>query len=176
MRDELASAGSGASKTAIDAYPSKRRMAVMALPPWQRLQQAKFTAAYAQGALGASGFAAGLKRLDGDNAGHRLDGAGDLRRDLEAAGQLDLDLAAVLQEQHHADLAIARLAAAISVAAVAVTCSAVARGLEAARHAGERLLIAQKYAEPLLRACRRLVERLDRLNAGTHLFGLHLGG
>src|SRR5689334_19924179 len=34
----------------------------------------------------------GLHRLDRHHAGHRLDGAGNLRGDLEAAGQLHLDL------------------------------------------------------------------------------------
>src|SRR5215468_6399903 len=40
-----------------------------------------------------------LQRLHGDNAGNGLDRAGDLRRELEAAGQLDLDLAAVAQQK-----------------------------------------------------------------------------
>src|SRR6185312_9265388 len=119
---------------------------------WQRFPRANLTAAYAQGASCASAFAgARLKRLDGDDAGHGLDGAGDLRRDLEAAGQFYFDLTAVLQQQHHADLAIAGLAATVAIAvsvtaAVAVTRGAVARRLEAARHAGERLLVAEKHA------------------------------
>src|SRR5262252_8204864 len=36
-----------------------------------------------------------LQRLDGNHAGNRLDGAGDLRRHLEAPGQFDLDLISV---------------------------------------------------------------------------------
>src|SRR4029077_17057633 len=37
----------------------------------------------------------GLQRLDRHHARHRLDGAGDLRRDLETSGKLHLDLGAL---------------------------------------------------------------------------------
>src|SRR3954454_8071653 len=40
----------------------------------------------------ASAAAEGLHRLDRDHPGHRLDGAGDLRRHPETSGELDLDL------------------------------------------------------------------------------------
>src|SRR5687768_5378698 len=63
------------------------------------------------GELGASRLAhpttCGLRRLHLNHARHGLDGAGDLRRDLEAAGQLDLDLGTVAEHQHHADLTVA---------------------------------------------------------------------
>jgi hypothetical protein len=41
------------------------------------------------------------KRLHLDDAGDGFDRAGDLRRDLEAARQLDLDLGASAEHQHH---------------------------------------------------------------------------
>src|SRR3954470_18744792 len=47
-----------------------------------------------------------LERFHALDARHRLDRAGDLRRDIEAAGQLDLDLGVLGQHQHHADLAV----------------------------------------------------------------------
>ena len=49
------------------------------------------------------------KRFHRHHAGHGLYRAGDLRRDLETARQLDLDLAAVAEQQHHADLAVGRI-------------------------------------------------------------------
>ena len=75
-----------------------------------------------------------LEHLHRDHAGHRLDGAGDLRRHLEPAGELDLDLTAILEEQHHADLALGSLGA--------VAIAAFLRGFEPARHAGARFGIA----------------------------------
>ena len=57
-----------------------------------------------------SAAADGLHRLDRHHARHRLDGAGDLRRDLEAAGQLHLDLGALRQHQHQRDLAVGLVA------------------------------------------------------------------
>src|SRR3569833_2792083 len=48
-----------------------------------------------------------LDELYVEHAGHRLDGAGDLRRDLKAAGQLDLHLSAAAELENHADFAVA---------------------------------------------------------------------
>ena len=47
-----------------------------------------------------------LDELDVEHARHRLDGAGDLRRDLEASRQPDLDLGAAAELKHHADFAV----------------------------------------------------------------------
>src|SRR3954451_6837174 len=41
------------------------------------------------------------ERFHRHHAGHSLDGAGDLRGNLEAAGELDLDLGPLAQHQHH---------------------------------------------------------------------------
>src|SRR6516225_5758110 len=41
----------------------------------------------------------GSQGLDRDDPRHRLERAGDLRRDLEATGQLDLDLSAAIEHQ-----------------------------------------------------------------------------
>src|SRR5271169_1998640 len=46
------------------------------------------------------------ERLDRHHARHRLDGAGDLRRNLEASRQLHLDLVAVTEHQHHRHFAV----------------------------------------------------------------------
>src|ERR1043166_7788911 len=48
-----------------------------------------------------------LHQMHVEHARHRLDGAGDLRRDLEAARQLDFDLGAAAKLEHHIDLAVA---------------------------------------------------------------------
>src|SRR5215831_11379352 len=109
-----------------------------------------------------------LQRLHGDNAGNGLDRAGNLWRDLEAAGQLDLDLAAVSQQKHHADFAVGGLGG--------VAVPALLRSFEPARHAHERLRITQENAQAAMHPGCRLIERLDRLNAGADLVALHFGG
>src|SRR4029077_9673280 len=82
-----------------------------------------------------------LQRLDLDDARNGLDSAGDLRRDLETAGQLHLDFRATLEQEDHADLAIA----------VRVGCAR--RRLEPFRHRLERGAIAQENAQALLQIC-----------------------
>jgi len=111
-----------------------------------------------------------LQRLHSDNAGNGFDRAGDLRRDFEPARQLDLDLAAVSQQEHHADLAVGGLGA------IAVAVYGLLRSFKPARHAGERFGIAEENPQAAVHPRRRLVERLDRLNAGADLVTLHLGG
>ena len=44
------------------------------------------------------------------------------------------------------------------------------------RHRLERLVVAQEHAQALLQLGGRLIERLDRLDAGAHLVALRLGG
>src|SRR6476660_4267086 len=82
-----------------------------------------------------------LQRLDLDDARNGLDSAGDLRRDLETAGQLHLDFRAALEQEDHADLAIA----------VRVGCAR--RRLEPFRHRLERGAIAQENEQDLLQIC-----------------------
>ena len=48
--------------------------------------------------------------------------------------------------------------------------------LEPPRHAFDRRVVAQEHAQALLHLCRRLIERLDRLNAGAYFVALHFGG
>src|SRR5262245_33891297 len=48
----------------------------------------------------------GLQRLDRHHARHRLNGARDLRRDLETSGKLHLDLGALAEHQDQRDLAV----------------------------------------------------------------------
>src|SRR5437763_14705072 len=47
-----------------------------------------------------------LNELDVEHARHRLDGAGDLGRDLETSWQPDLDLSATAELEHHVDFAV----------------------------------------------------------------------
>ena len=48
-----------------------------------------------------------LNELDVEHARHRLDGAGDLRRDLEAPRQFHFDFRAALEQEHDAYFTIA---------------------------------------------------------------------
>src|SRR5216684_6675132 len=94
-----------------------------------------------------------LDELDVEHARHRLDGAGDLRRDLEASRQSDLDLGAAAELQHHADFA------------VTLAVEPLGDGLD-------RRLIAQEYAQTFLQLRGSLIERLGRLDAGADLVAL----
>src|ERR1700722_7544299 len=98
-----------------------------------------------------------LHRLYFHHARHGLDGAGDLRGDLVAAGQLELDLSAGAEQRDDRDLAVAL-------------------GLETARHRIERRLVAHEHAQAFLQLLGRLLERLGRLDARTHVVALRLGG
>src|SRR6478752_1398652 len=90
---------------------------------------------------------------DFDDALDRLDCAGDLRRHLEAARQLDLDLAAPgIELQDQRDLALAALA-------------------EPLGDRFERQAIAQEDADAALRLGGGVGEPLDREDAGAHVVG-----
>ena len=109
---------------------------------------------------------AGQSACTSTHAGHRLDGAGDLRRDLEAAGQLDLDLGALAQHQHHRDLTVGPLCPASGGPDL--------RAVETLGDAFNRRLVAQEHAQALLQLCGRRIERLDRLDARAHVVALQL--
>ena len=108
------------------------------------------------------------QRLDRDDAGNGLDGAGDLGRDLEAAGQFHFDLVAVRQHQNHRDFAVAVIGRGAGGAG--------RDRLEALGHAFDRQFAAQKDAKAFLHLGRRLIERFDRLDAGAHVLALYFGG
>src|SRR5262249_49940092 len=103
--------------------------------------------------------------LDRDDAGNRLDGAGDLRRDLEAARELDLDLGAFVQQEDERDLAVRLL----------LSGTPVGRAFQPLRHSFERRLVAQEYPQALGKLGRRLIERLDHADARAHVVALQLG-
>src|SRR5262249_2067998 len=98
-----------------------------------------------------------LHCLDFDDARHRLDGAGDLRRDLVAAGKPDLDLGAGIEQQDDVDLAVAL-------------------AVETLGHGVERKSVPQEDAQALLNLGGGGIERLDALDAGAHLVALRLRG
>src|SRR5258708_5133484 len=97
-----------------------------------------------------------LNQLDIQHARHRLDGAGDLRRDLEASRQSDLDLGAATELKHHADFAVTL-------------------GVEALGDRLDRHLVAKKYTQAFLQLRGGLIERLGRLDAGADLVALRFG-
>src|SRR3954469_22296560 len=105
---------------------------------------------------GAVTSAVKLERLYFDHARNGLDGAGYLRRDLEAAGQLHLDLGALAKQQHHRDFAVTL-------------------AVEPLGDALDRGLVTQEHAQRLLQLGGRLVERLDHLDARTDFLTLQLG-
>src|SRR5262245_56533030 len=102
---------------------------------------------------GAATSAVRSERLHLDHARDRLDGARDLRRDLEAARQLHLDLGALAQHEHYGDFAVT----------LAVEPFGNALGWR---------LVAQEHAQRLLQLGGRLVERLSHLDARAHFLTL----
>src|SRR6266545_4172521 len=92
-----------------------------------------------------------LNRLDRYHAGYRLDGTGDLRRDLEPARELHLDLGPFAQHQHERDLAVVGRRAAWTFKPLG--------------HALDRRLVAQEDAQALSELGRRLAEWLGHLLA-----------
>jgi len=107
-------------------------------------------------------------RLDRDHSRHRLDGAGDLRGDLESPRQLDLDLGALIEHQDHRHLAIGLRRAGSGRRQ---------RGsLQPLGDALDRRRVAQEHAQPLLQLGGGFVERLGILDAGAHVVALQFGG
>src|SRR5580698_11434620 len=91
-----------------------------------------------------------LKRFHRHYAADRLDCAGNLRRDFEAPRQFDFDLAAVAEEEDHADFALTLIG----------TVARRSAALETTDQTVNRDLVTQEHAQPLLSFCRRVIEGL----------------
>src|SRR3546814_201252 len=107
----------------------------------------------------SSGNGASASAVLHDHAGHRLDGLADFRRQAEALAEVELDLLAVLEGDHQADLA-------------APPALARQQALQALQRAGRR----EVDVEALGGARGGVVERLQRLRGEPRLVALALLG
>ena len=105
------------------------------------------------------------QRFDRHYTGHRLDGAGDLRRDPEASRQLDLDLGAV-SSSSTSDFAVGRDPRRCAPRRSAP--AAAPRSRSAPGRAGRRATPSAAWRPP-----RRAARHSD---AGAHVVGLQFGG